>query len=245
MVFNKAEIEKVLAVEFDDEALLKTAFTHRSYINEHRRANLEHNERLEFLGDAVLELVVTDYLYKNYPNPEGELTAWRSSLVKTESLAALCEKLELGQYLLMSRGEAKTGGRSRQALLANLIEATIGALYLDLGYEAAQKFIEENIVINLVEIIKTGAYIDAKSHFQEVAQEQHGITPSYTVISEAGPDHDKTFTMGVYLGAKQFGEGSGNSKQAAQQSAALAALEKLATKDSKKTSKAAETPKKK
>lgn len=227
MVFDKTKVESVLKVKFNNEELLKTAYTHRSYLNEHRRSKLEHNERLEFLGDAVLELVVTDYLYLNYKNPEGELTAWRSALVKTESLAELAEKLELGQFLLMSRGEAKTGGRTRQALLANLVEATIGAMYLDLGYDTAKKFIEDNIVINLAQIIKTGAYIDAKSQFQELAQEQQGVTPIYKVLEEAGPDHDKIFTMGVYLGNEHYGTGDGASKQAAQQSAALAGLKKL------------------
>jgi ribonuclease-3 len=227
MVFDQNKIEEIIGVSFDDASILQTAFTHRSYLNEHRRAKLEHNERMEFLGDAVLELVVTDYLYRNYPNPEGDLTAWRSALVKTESLAELAEKLELGQFLLMSRGEAKTGGRSRQALLANLLESTIGAIYLDKGYDLAKEFIETKLVTNLEEIIETGAYIDAKSHFQELAQETHGTTPNYKVLSETGPDHDKIFLMGVYLGTKKFGEGHGSSKQSAQQAAALTGLEKL------------------
>jgi len=227
MVFDQNKIEEIIGVNFDDASILQTAFTHRSYLNEHRRAKLEHNERMEFLGDAVLELVVTDYLYANYPNPEGDLTAWRSALVKTESLAELAEKLELGQFLLMSRGEAKTGGRSRQALLANLVESTIGAIYLDKGYNLAKEFIETKLVTNLAEIIKTGAYIDAKSHFQELAQESHSTTPNYKVLSETGPDHDKIFLMGVFLGTKKFGEGQGSSKQSAQQAAALAGLEKF------------------
>ena len=227
MVFDQVKIEEILKVKFENRELLKTAYTHRSYINEHRKAKLEHNERLEFLGDAVLEPVVTDYLYRNYTNPEGELTAWRSALVKTESLAELADKLNIGQFLLMSRGEAKTGGRTRQALLANLVEANIGAIYLDKGYDTAKEFIETNLITNLVEIIKTGAYIDAKSNFQELAQEKKGITPIYKVLDESGPDHDKTFIMGVYLGKEKFGEGSGNSKQTAQQAAALSGLKKL------------------
>lgn len=227
MIYNQKKIEDILQISFENPDVIKTAFTHRSYLNEHRKANLEHNERLEFLGDAVLELVVTDYLYRNYANPEGELTAWRSALVKTESLAELAEKLGLGQFLLMSRGEVKTGGRSRQALLANLVEAIIGAIYLEKGYGVAKQFIEERLVINLVEIIKTGAYIDAKSHFQELAQEKTGITPVYKVINESGPDHEKVFVVGVYLNDKKFGEGSGSSKQAAQQAAALKGLEQL------------------
>lgn len=231
MVFNKAEIEKIIGITFNDESLIKTACTHRSYLNEHRSTVKQHNERLEFLGDAVLELVVTDYLYKNYPQkPEGVLTSWRAALVKTESLAELNEQLELGQFLLMSRGEAKSGGRTRMALLANMIEAIIGAIYLDQSYETAQKFITDNIIVKLPEIIKTGTYIDAKSKFQEISQERDGITPHYEVISESGPDHDKVFEMAVYLGKKKWGKGSGNSKQAAQQAAAAAALKKYLTK---------------
>ncbi len=232
MVFNKAEIEKIIGIKFNDEELIKTACTHRSYLNEHRSTVKQHNERLEFLGDAVLELVVTDYLYKNYPaKPEGVLTSWRAALVKTESLAELAEKLELGQFLLMSRGEAKSGGRTRMALLANMIEAVIGAIYLDQDYETAAKFITDNIIVKLEDIIKTGTYIDAKSKFQEISQEREGITPHYEVTKEEGPDHDKTFTMAVYLNKKKWGEGSGNSKQAAQQSAATAALKKYLAKE--------------
>lgn len=227
MVFDQAKIEKIIGVKFSDSTIIKTAFTHRSYLNEHRKSKLEHNERLEFLGDAVLELVVTDYLYNNYPNPEGELTAWRSAMVKTESLASLAEKLGIGQFLLMSRGEAKTGGRTRQALLANLVEAVIGAMYVEAGYQASKKFIEKYIISNLADIIKSGSYIDAKSHFQELSQEKVGTTPSYKVLDEAGPDHDKTFVVGVYLGKTEYGKGKGSSKQAAQQAAAMNGLKKL------------------
>jgi ribonuclease-3 len=227
MVFNKQQIEEVLGITFTDESLIKTACTHRSYLNEHRSTVSEHNERLEFLGDAVLELVVTDYLYKKYPKkPEGELTSWRAALVKTESLAELCEKLELGQFLLMSRGEAKSGGRTRLALQANMIEAIIGAIYLDQNYAAAEKFIQTQIISKLPQILKSGTHIDAKSRFQEISQEREGITPHYEVTSESGPDHDKVFEMAVYLGKKKWGTGSGNSKQAAQQSAATEALKK-------------------
>lgn len=226
-MFNQPAVEEILEIKFKKPELIKTAFTHRSYINEHRRAQLEHNERLEFLGDAVLELVVTDYLFRTYPDqPEGELTSWRSALVKTESLAELAEELGIGQYLLMSRGEAKSGGRTRMALLANLVEATLGAIYLDAGYEAANEFIHDHIVVKLPSILKVGAHIDPKSHFQEVAQERDGVTPNYQVLEESGPDHDKTFVMGVYLGKKLLGKGEGNSKQAAQQSAAADALKK-------------------
>lgn len=223
-MFEQKKIEEVLGVAFASPDLVKRAFIHRSYINEHPKAGLEHNERLEFLGDAVLELVVTDHLYRNYENPEGELTSWRSALVKTESLAEVAEKLSLGQYLLMSHGEVKSGGRSRTALLANLIEAIIGALYLDQGYEAAATFIQTQLIAGLPNILASGAYIDAKSKFQEIAQERDGITPHYEVMSEEGPDHDKIFTVGVFLGKKELGRGNGASKQAGQQAAAADAL---------------------
>lgn len=225
MVFNKAEIEKIIGVTFKSEDLIKTACTHRSYLNEHKSTVKEHNERLEFLGDAVLELVVTDFLYLSYPKkPEGELTSWRAALVKTESLAELADELNVGQFLLMSRGEAKSGGRTRMALLANMVEAIIGAIYLDQGYDVAAEFIQKNINSKLENILKEGLHIDAKSHFQEVAQEKEGVTPHYEVIGEEGPDHDKTFEMAVYLNKKMWGKGKGNSKQTAQQAAAQDAL---------------------
>ncbi len=223
-MFEPGAIEDIIKIKFKQPDLLKQAFIHRSYLNEHPGVGLDHNERLEFLGDAVLELVVTDYLYRHYENPEGELTSWRSALVKTESLSALAERLELGQFLMMSRGEAKSGGRSRTALLANLVEATIGAMYLDQGYETARQFIEQHIISSLPNILREGTYIDSKSHFQEIAQEHDGVTPYYKVISESGPDHDKEFTVGVFLGEKEFGRGQGASKQAAQQAAAAEAL---------------------
>ncbi len=227
MVYNKEEVEKIIDVTFENGDLIKTACTHRSYLNEHRSTVTEHNERLEFLGDAVLELVVTDFLYLTYPDkPEGELTSWRAALVKTESLAELADQLKLGQFLLMSRGEAKSGGRTRMALLANLVEAIIGAIYLDRGYEVAAKFIDKNINSKLDNILKQGLHIDAKSHFQEVAQEKEGVTPHYEVIGEEGPDHDKIFEMSVFLNKKIWGTGKGNSKQTAQQAAAEDALKK-------------------
>lgn len=227
MVFNKSEIEKIIGVTFESEDLIKTACTHRSYLNEHKSTVKEHNERLEFLGDAVLELVVTDFLYRSYPKkPEGELTSWRAALVKTESLAELADELNVGQFLLMSRGEAKSGGRTRMALLANMVEAIIGAIYLDQGYGVAAEFIEKNINSKLDNILKEGLHIDAKSHFQEVTQEKEGVTPHYEVIGEEGPDHDKTFEMAVYLNKKMWGKGKGNSKQTAQQAAAQDALKK-------------------
>ena len=218
------EIQKILGVEFDNVDLYREAFTHRSYLNEHKKHDIAHNERLEFLGDAVLELVVTDYLYRSFPNPEGEMTAWRSALVKTESLAEVAERLQIGQFLMMSRGEAKSGGRTREALLANMVEAIIGALYLDKGYDAAAKFISDHIISALEGILKEGSWIDAKSRFQELTQEKEGITPHYELIREEGPDHEKIFTIGVYVGDRLCGEGQGNSKQSAQQAAATAAL---------------------
>lgn len=221
---NKETIEKILEVNFIDEELYREAFTHRSYLNEHKKHQINHNERMEFLGDAVLELVVTDYLFRNFDNPEGEMTAWRSALVKTESLAEVAECLELGQYLMMSRGEAKSGGRTRQALLANMMEAIIGALYLDHGYEVAARFITKHIISQLNTILEEGSYIDAKSRFQELAQEKEGVTPHYQLLAEEGPDHEKIFTIGVYVGSRLCGKGQGNSKQNAQQAAATEAL---------------------
>ena len=223
-MFDHKSIEKILGVEFSKPELIRQAFIHRSYINEHSSSGLSHNERLEFLGDAVLELVVTDHLYRNFDNPEGELTSWRSALVKTESLAAQAQKLELGQYLQMSRGEAKNGGRERVALLANLFEAIIGAIYLDHGYEAAKNFVHEHIIAQLDQILSSRTYIDAKSQFQELAQERENTTPHYRVVSEEGPDHNKIFEVAVFLGAVEKGRGKGNSKRSAQQAAAADAL---------------------
>jgi ribonuclease-3 len=221
------DFQHVLGAQFQDESLLERAFTHRSYLNEHPKLGLEHNERLEFLGDAVLELVVTDYLYRNYPNPEGDLTNWRSALVKTESLAEVAEKLELAQFFKLSRGEAKGNARSHALISANAVEAVIGALYLDQGYDAAGAFITNNIISRLPEILDTGSWMDPKSKFQELAQDQYGLTPSYRVLDESGPDHDKVFTIGAYVGDTLFGKGNGSSKQAAQQVAAGAGLKAI------------------
>jgi ribonuclease III len=218
-------------LKFNDPKLLERAFIHRSYLNEHPKLGLEHNERLEFLGDAVLELVVTDYLYRNYPNPEGDLTNWRSALVKTESLAAVAAGLEIAPYFKLSRGEAKGNARSHALISANAVEAIIGATYLDQGYEAAAKFISDHIISRLPEILADGTWMDPKSKFQEAAQDQFGLTPSYRVVEESGPDHDKVFTIGVYAGDKLYGTGTGSSKQSAQQAAAAAALEKLSAHD--------------
>jgi len=212
-------------VKFNNLDLLRTAVTHRSYLNENRGYPLDHNERLEFLGDAVLELVVTDYLYKNFPNPEGELTNWRAALVNREMLFGISKNLGVEEYLLMSRGEAKDTGRARSYLLANALEAIIGAVYLDQGYKAAEKFIINNVIVHLKEVIAKKLYLDAKSHFQEEAQDRVGMTPSYRVISETGPDHDKHFVVGVFLGDEEVAQGEGSSKQEAQREAAKNGLE--------------------
>ena len=222
------EIEKLsekIKIKFKNPELLQTALTHRSYLNENRSYKLDQNERLEYLGDAVLELVVTDYLYSNFPNPEGELTNWRASLVNKDMLARVSRSLEVEEYLLMSRGESKDTGRARDYLLANALEAIIGAIYLDQGYDAAKEFILENIVVNLKEVLESKSYLDPKSHFQEIAQEKAGITPNYRVISEAGPDHDKKFVVGVFLADEEIAQGEGCSKQEAQRNAAKAGLE--------------------
>ena len=218
------DLQTELGIKFKDGTLLERAFIHRSYLNEHPKLGLEHNERLEFLGDAVLELVVTDFLYSNYENPEGDLTNWRSALVKTESLSEVAEKLDLDQYLKLSRGEAKGNARSRALIHANAVEALIGAMYLDQGYDAAKSFIEKCITSKLTNILESGAWVDPKSKFQELAQEREGFTPNYKVLEEMGPDHDKTFLVGVYVGERMCGKGQGSSKQAAQQAAAAVAL---------------------
>ncbi|HEX7259925.1 MAG TPA: ribonuclease III [Candidatus Saccharimonadia bacterium] len=218
------DLQAQLGVQFKNPELLERAFIHRSYLNEHPKSGLEHNERLEFLGDAVLELAVTDYLYSTYPNPEGDLTNWRSALVKTESLSSVAEQLELDQYLKLSRGEAKGNARSRALIHANSVEALIGAIYMDQGYSAAQKFILTNIISRLEQILETGSWMDPKSRFQEIAQEHEGFTPHYKVLEEMGPDHDKEFVVGVFVGDRLCGKGKGSSKQAAQQVAAAVAL---------------------
>lgn len=222
------KLSQKLGVKFNNPEIIKTAVTHRSYLNEHRSYKLEHNERLEFLGDAVLELVVTEYLYKNYKNPEGELTNWRAALVNGEMLAKISKNLGVEEFLLMSRGEAKDTGRARQYLLANAFEAIVGAIYLDQGengYEAARKFISENVITELPEILEKKSYQDPKSRFQEESQDKVGVTPSYRVISESGPDHDKKFVVGVYLGDELVAKGEGQSKQEAQRKAAEEGLE--------------------
>lgn len=214
----------VLQVEFNKPELLITAFTHRSYVNEHRKTVHEHNERLEFLGDAVLELVTTEYLFENFNDPEGVLTNWRSALVRTESIGAAATKLGFEPLLRLSRGEKQGTERARAQILANSFEAVTGALYLDQGYEAAKRFITDNLLVTFKEILASGSWMDPKSHLQEIVQSEEGFTPIYKVLSEEGPDHDKVFTVGIYVDGKLKGQGSGPSKQAGQQMAAEAAL---------------------
>jgi ribonuclease-3 len=213
-----------LGFEFKNLDYLITALTHRSYVNEHKKSVSEHNERLEFLGDAVLELAVTDALYRNYAEPEGILTSWRSSLVRTESIGDAGAKLDYEPLLRMSRGEKNGSDRARQQILANAFEALIGAIYLERGYEDAEAFITKHITSKLESILASGSWRDPKSHLQEVSQRIDGYTPVYKVLSEEGPDHDKVFTLGVYVGDKLMGKGNGSSKQNAQQEAAKAAL---------------------
>jgi len=227
----KSTIESLaerIGVEFKDISLLRTACTHRSYLNENRGSGLEHNERLEFLGDAVLELVVTSFLFRKYPQKaEGELTAFRSAIVNAVSLGKVAEHIGLNEFMLLSKGETKDTGRARFIILANAIEAVIGAIYIDQGYNPAANFISSHIlnVIDIDVIVEKKLWLDAKSRFQEQAQEHSGLTPSYKTLKEVGPDHDKQFTLGVFLGDVQIATGSGPSKQEAEQKAAEKALE--------------------
>lgn len=224
---NQEKAEKIIGVAFNDKALLKQAFTHRSYINESKNEKLFHNERLEFLGDAVLELVVTDFLYEKYPNKaEGDLTAFRAALVNTQTLSQASSDLGFDEFLLLSKGEAKDKGRARSYILANTFEAVSGAIYLDQGYDAAQKFIADNLFKLMDDIIKNKTWLDAKSRFQERAQEIVSVTPVYKTVHEEGPDHDKDFVIGVYLKNEEVARGKGKSKQEAEQMAAREALEK-------------------
>jgi ribonuclease-3 len=217
--------QTVLGGDFSDVILLVTAFTHRSYLNEHKKTVKEHNERLEFLGDAVLELVVTEYLYTHYSEPEGILTNWRSALVRTESISAAADRLGFNDYLRLSRGEKRGSDRARQQILANCYEAVIGALYLDKGYDAAKAFISSSLLTTFTTILESGSWMDPKSRLQEIAQSVDGATPQYKVLSEEGPDHEKLFTVGVFVDGLLKGKGTGPSKQAAQQQAAELALD--------------------
>lgn len=221
----QAFAKQQLGVVFDDISLLVLAFTHRSYVNEHKKTAPAHNERLEFLGDAVLELVVTEYLYANFSEPEGILTNWRSALVRTESIGAAAAKHDFEPLLRLSRGEKRGTDRARAQILANTFEAVIGALYLDKGYDAAKAWITKAILSTFKEILSTGSWMDPKSHLQELAQSREGHTPLYKVLHEDGPDHDKVFTVGVFINNQLRGQGTGPSKQTGQQKAAEAALQ--------------------
>ena len=221
-----SEIERKLGITFRNKDLLTQAFLHRSYLNEHTGLNLAHNERLEFLGDAVLELVVTDYLYKTYmQKPEGELTAFRASLVNTNTISDAARAMDFEDFLLLSKGEAKDMGKARAYILANTFEAFTGALYLDQGYIAAESFIKKHLIPELENIIAKGLWRDAKSFVQEKSQELENVTPSYKVLHEIGPDHDKVFTVGIYFRDQKIAEGKGSSKQEAETAAARKALE--------------------
>jgi len=222
---NIHEFANKIDCQFKDENILLQALVHRSYLNEHPDLSLGHNERLEFLGDAVLELVVTEYLYKKYDNPEGELTNWRAALVNAKILAEIAHDLGVEEYLHLSRGEAKDKNqKARNYILANAMEAIIGAIYLDQGMGQVREFINKNIIKHLPDILANKLYIDAKSLFQEEAQDRVGITPSYQVLSESGPDHNKKFVIGVYLEDELIAQGQGSSKQEAQMAAAEEAL---------------------
>jgi len=218
-------LEKKIGIKFKNKDLLKQAMVHRSYLNENRDFELDHNERMEFLGDAVLELIVTEYLYNNFSNPEGELTNYRAALVNGKMLAKISKEIGLEDYLLMSRGEAKDLGKARQYLLANALEAVIGAIYLDQGYKKSEKFITDCVLSKMKYVLDEKLYQDPKSKFQEEAQEKAGVTPVYKVIKEWGPDHDRNFVIGIYLENEKIAEGEGTSKQAAQRNAAKKGLE--------------------
>lgn len=225
---NKEEIEKKIGLSFKDEKLLKKAMTHRSYLNENREEQLESNERLEFLGDAVLELIISSRLYKEFPEKtEGELTGIRSAIVRTESLANESRRLGLGENLLMSKGEEDSGGKDKDYLLANTYEAVLGAIYIDQGLEICKDFVQRTILKQLPNIIENELFIDPKTKAQELIQARYKLTPTYSVIKEEGPDHDKLFTVVLKIGKKNFSDGFGYSKQKAEEEAARKAIEKL------------------
>lgn len=222
---NYKDLEKKTKIIFKNAKLLETAFVHKSYVNEHRNEQIDHNERLEFLGDAVLELVTTTYLFDKCPDKsEGEMTAFRSALVKGKHLAEISQELDLGKYLFLSNGEEKSGGREKKYILANVLEAYIGAVYVEHGYEVCEKFIDKFILKRLDQIIEKGLHIDAKSQFQEICQEREEVTPYYELLSEEGPDHDKKFTMGAFINEILIAKGFGSSKQKAEDDAAKNAL---------------------
>lgn len=227
MAFTKEKAEKILKIKIKNEKLFETAFTHRSYLNEHLDYENPSNERLEFLGDAVLQLISSEYLFHNFVEPEGILTNYRSAIVCTTSLAQEALRLEFGEILHLSRGEESSGGRTREYILANTFEAALGALYLEKGLKYCQKFVEKELLYKIGKIILNETYKDAKSKFQELAQTKTGITPQYKVLDSWGADHEKVFKVGVFLEKKEYGVGEGSSKQRAEQNAAITALDKI------------------
>ncbi|NMB91610.1 ribonuclease III [candidate division WWE3 bacterium] len=230
MAFDFNKVKEILKVDLNNEDLFKTAFTHRSYLNEHPEYKNESNERLEFLGDAVLQLLSSEYLYNHYKeSPEGELTNFRSSVVCTPSIASEARRLGYGNMLLLSNGEEATGGRDREYILANTFEAVLGALYTEKGLDVCKEFVERELLYKMGDVISKEEYKDAKSLFQESAQDRYGITPLYKILDSWGPDHEKTFKVGVYLDKELWGEGEGKSKQKAEQDAAEKALNKIHT----------------
>jgi ribonuclease-3 len=225
MTKNISQFEDRIEVTFKDKEFLQQALTHRSYLNEHPEETGNHNERMEFLGDAVLELTVTDYLFSNYPDrPEGELTAIRAALVNTLSISLVAAELDAGSFLRLSKGEAKDTGRGRQFILANTYEAIIGAIYLDSGYDIAADFISRTLLINTKNVVENETWRDSKSVFQEESQRHVGVTPTYETLAESGPDHDKEFTIGLFLDDEKVAEGKGMSKQEAESAAAESGL---------------------
>lgn len=227
MELDVKKIEKILGIKIKNLELFETAFTHRSFLNEHPNYTNPSNERLEFLGDAVLQLLSSEFLHNNFDDPEGVLTNYRSAIVCTKSLAEEAHRLGYGEFLFLSKGEEATGGREREYILANTFEAVLGALYLAKGLDVCREFVEKELLYKVDKIIRTKSYKDAKSKFQEMAQEKKGITPEYRVLEAWGPDHEKTFKVGVYLKEEEFGVGEGRSKQKAEQKAAINALDNL------------------
>ncbi|MFH1522225.1 MAG: ribonuclease III [Patescibacteria group bacterium] len=223
-----SNLEKEIGIKFKNKDLLTQAVVHRSYLNEHPNFHLYHNERLEFLGDAVLEIIVTEHLFRHFPDtPEGELTNWRASLVNSKMLAVVANEINLEEYLYLSKGESKdNNSKARQYILANAVEALIGSIYLDQGLRPVKKFIKVYMIAKLDHILKNKLYLDPKSKFQEKSQEVHSITPYYKILKESGPDHDKIFEVGLYLEEELVSHGKGSSKQEAQIKAAENGLKK-------------------